>query len=590
MKAVQILNDAIASGLDSLYQLSGVTVKIETTKKEFQGDYTFVVFPYTKAAGRNPEVLAQELGEWLKKEVSILAGYNVVKGFLNLVLSDAYWNELLLAGYRDAQYGKTSLGVGKKVMVEYSSPNTNKPLHLGHVRNNLLGWSISEILKFNGYGVVKVNLINDRGIHICKSMLAWMKDGQGETPESSGMKGDKLVGKYYVLFSQALKKEVHTLVEGGMSEEDAEKNAPLMKEAQALLQKWEAGDAETLNIWRTMNGWVYNGFDVTYRRLGCDFDRYYYESDTYLLGKKAVETGLEKNIFFKKEDGSVWIDLTADGLDQKLLLRADGTSVYITQDIGTAMMKYEDEGCDRSVYVVGNEQEYHFKVLKLILEKLEVGNASGVYHLSYGMVELPHGKLKSREGQTVEADELMEEMYTAAKEKTNELGKTAGLSAEALEELYESIGLSALKYFILKIDPVKKMVFNPEESIELHGNTGPFIQYTYARIRSVFRGLNAEYQYHSDHSSWLAPERALISLLERFPQIVADAAVAMSPAVIANYIFEVAQAYNYFYHECSILKEPIEAQRTRRLALSEMSAHTLRNGLHLLGIKTVERM
>lgn len=590
MKATNIINEAIARGLEQLYNISGVSVKTEITKKEFEGDYTFVVFPYTKQAGKNPETLAQELGKWLVSEISLLSDYNVVKGFLNLVLSDAYWNEILAAGYRDNRYGQTELGKGKKVMVEYSSPNTNKPLHLGHVRNNLLGWSISEILKFNGYGVVKVNLINDRGIHICKSMLAWMKHGNGETPETSGMKGDKLVGKYYVLFSQALKKEVQALVAGGMSEDEAEKQAPLMLEAQALLQQWEAGDPQTMQVWKTMNGWVYDGFEVSYRRLGCDFDRYYYESDTYLLGKRAVETGLQKNIFFKKDDGSVWIDLTADGLDQKLLLRADGTSVYITQDIGTAMMKFEDEGCDRSVYVVGNEQEYHFKVLKLILEKLEVGNASGLYHLSYGMVELPNGKLKSREGQTVEADELMEEMYQSAKEKTNELGKTAGLGSEELEVLYERIGLSALKYFILKIDPVKKMVFNPEESIELHGNTGPFIQYTYARIRSVFRALNADYHYAAATGEWLTPERSLIALLERFPQIVADASVAMSPAVIANYIFEVAQAYNYFYHECSILKEPIEDKRNRRLALSEMASHTLQNGLHLLGIKTVERM
>ncbi len=582
--------ELISAGLKDLYQITDVAIKIEDTKKEFEGDYTFVVFPYTRITKLGPEQTADALGKYILEHSKDISSYNVVKGFLNLVIADHIWNAFLHEQFSNVSYGKTQFGKGKKVMVEYSSPNTNKPLHLGHVRNNLLGWSISEIMKFNGYDVVKVNLINDRGIHICKSMLAWIKTGNGETPDSSGLKGDKLVGKYYVAFNELMKAEVAQLVASGISQEEAEKQAPILKEAQEMLLKWEAGDEETMHIWEMMNEWVYAGFELTYKRLGCDFDRYYYESNTYLLGKKAVDVGLSKNIFYKKDDGSVWIDLTADGLDQKLLLRADGTSVYMTQDIGTAMMKYDDEHCEKSVYVVGNEQEYHFKVLKLILEKLEVGNASGLYHLSYGMVELPTGKLKSREGKTVDADELIEEMYESAKFKTNELGKTEGLEEAELHHLYETIGLSALKYFILKIDPTRKMVFNPEESIELQGNTGPFIQYTYARIKSVLRGYNQQINYSVSELFLLKPEKDLLVLLYKFEQAVKEASLVMSPAVIANYIYEVAQSYNHFYHECSILREENEQVKQRRLAMSQLAANTIKNALHLLGIGTVERM
>lgn len=567
--------------------LSSVPV-IEQTKKEFVGDYTFVVFPYLKLSKKNPEQTAGDIGEFLKKELTFVSGYNVIKGFLNIEIGDAFWIKFLNENYSNTHFGKAG-SKKQKVMVEYSSPNTNKPLHLGHIRNNLLGYSVAEILAYSGYEVIKANLINDRGIHICKSMLAWMKFGNGETPQSSGMKGDHLVGKYYVAFDKAYKSEVDVLVEGGMEKEKAEQEASLLNEAKELLLKWENGDEETLRIWKMMNGWVYEGFEATYKRLGVNFDKFYYESNTYLLGKKSVQEGLAQGVFYKKDDGSIWIDLTADGLDHKLLQRADGTSVYITQDIGTAQMKYDEYQMDRSVYVVGNEQDYHFKVLQLILKHLGKSYADGVYHLSYGMVDLPSGKMKSREGTVVDADDLLDELHSTSEKITKELGKTEGFTQEQLSELYEQIGQGALKYFLLKVDPKKRLLFDPKESIDFQGNTGPFVQYTYARISSVMRSAPA-FEKADESQSLLTEEKELIYALYRFEEAVELAAREMSPAVIANYAYELVKAYNKMYHELTILKESDEQKRNVRLMLSAMTRNVVKTALGLLGIAAPEKM
>ena len=564
-------------------------VTLQETRKEFQGQITVVTFPFIRFSKKSPEQTGQEIGEYLKNQVEEIVDFNVIKGFLNLLVADSFWITQL--GFIDhADFGQFPAN-GKKILVEYSSPNTNKPLHLGHVRNNLLGFSIAEILKASGYEVIKANLVNDRGIHICKSMLAWQLFGSGETPESSGLKGDHLVGKYYVIFDQQYKKQIEELKVAGQTEEEAKKNAPLIKEAQQMLLSWEQGDENTIALWKKMNGWVYSGFDITYKKLGVDFDKFYYESDTYLLGKDTVDEGLKNNVFFKKPDGSVWIDLTDDGLDQKLVLRADGTSVYITQDLGTAELKHDDFQMDESVYVVGNEQDYHFKVLFLILEKLGKTWAKGLHHLSYGMVDLPSGKMKSREGTVVDADELVDEMINTARERTEELGKVEGFTDEEKEKLYQMIGMGALKYFLLKVEPKKRLLFDPKESIDFQGNTGPFIQYTYARIRSVLiKGVFAE----SENLDYLAGltdvERDLIVVLNRYPGTVLAAAADYSPALIANYTFELAKLYNKFYHEEPILKAEQENTKHFRLKLSAATASVIKKAMKLLGIEVPVRM
>ena len=564
-------------------------VTLQETRKEFQGQITVVTFPFTRYSKKSPEQTGQEIGEYLKNQVEEIVDFNVIKGFLNLLVADSFWITQL--GFIDhADFGQFPAN-GKKILVEYSSPNTNKPLHLGHVRNNLLGFSIAEILKASGYEVIKANLVNDRGIHICKSMLAWQLFGNGETPESSGLKGDHLVGKYYVIFDQQYKKQIEELKAAGQTEEEAKKNAPLIKEAQQMLLSWEQGDENTIALWKKMNGWVYSGFHITYKKLGVDFDKFYYESETYLLGKDTVDEGLKNNVFFKKPDGSVWIDLTDDGLDQKLVLRADGTSVYITQDLGTAELKHDDFQMDESVYVVGNEQDYHFKVLFLILEKLGKTWAKGLHHLSYGMVDLPSGKMKSREGTVVDADELVDEMINTARERTEELGKVEGFTDEEKEKLYQMIGMGALKYFLLKVEPKKRLLFDPKESIDFQGNTGPFIQYTYARIRSVLiKGVFAESENFDYQAGLTDVERDLIVVLNRYPGTVLAAAADYSPALIANYTFELAKLYNKFYHEEPILKAEQENIKHFRLKLSAATASVIKKAMKLLGIEVPVRM
>jgi arginyl-tRNA synthetase len=590
----QELKQHIAQALQQLYQVQAATeqISIEPTKSDFKGDFTFVVFPFLKQSKKGPEQTANEIGTYLSSHCALVSSFNVIKGFLNIELGNSVWFDFLHQHYQQPLFGFAPANSASRVLVEYSSPNTNKPLHLGHIRNNLLGYSVAELLKANGHTVFTCNLINDRGIHICKSMLAWIKAGMKDTPENTGKKGDKLVGDYYVAFDKQYKSEMKALVEKGMTEEEAEKNAPSILEAQVLLRKWEAGDSETIAIWKKMNGWVYDGFDVTYKKLGVSFDKYYYESETYLLGKDMVKEGLDKGVFFTKENQSVWIDLTADGLDQKLLLRADGTSVYITQDIGTAELKYKEFACDKSIYVVGNEQDYHFKVLQLVMQKLGKPYAPGIYHLSYGMVELPHGKMKSREGTVVDADDLIDEMIATATETTAALGKTEGLTEAALKELNETIALGALKYFILKVDPRKKMLFNPQESIDFHGNTGPFIQYTHARIRSVLRNagaINAE-ELNRNEVQLHEPEKKLLELLYQYPATIKDAGQQMSPGVVANYTYEVAKAFNHFYHELSILKESNMHQRLFRIMLCTLTGHVLKSAFGMLGIQVPERM
>ncbi len=564
-------------------------INLQDTRTEFEGQITIVVFPVVRFSKKSPEATANDLGEYLVDNVPDITAFNVIKGFLNLTVADSYWVNLFNNELLNPSFGSIKPN-GQKVMVEYSSPNTNKPLHLGHVRNNLLGYSVAELLKADGYEVIKVNLVNDRGIHICKSMLAWQKWGNGETPESAFLKGDHLVGKYYVIFDKEYKKEIEGLKAEGQTEEEAKKNAPLIIEAQKMLQDWEAGDAEVIDLWKKMNGWVYDGFAVTYKNLGVDFDKYYYESNTYLLGKGTVDEGLEKGVFFKKPDGSVWIDLTADGLDQKLVLRADGTSVYITQDLGTAQMKHEEFKMDQSLYVVGKEQYDDVKGLFLILEKLGKSWAKGMHHLSYGMVDLPSGKMKSREGTVVDADDLIAEMVTTAKQKTEVLGKVNNFSEEEKEALYSQIGLGALKYFLLKVEPKKRLLFDPSESIDFQGNTGPFIQYTHARIKSLLT-KGAYTATKAPDVAITATELEMIMLLAKYPSEISSAAKAYSPATLANYLYEVAKMFNKFYHEVPpIVKEENAALKQHRLNLSAVTAGILKKGMNILGITVPERM
>ena len=549
-----------------------------------------MVFPLLRFSKKRGEETAEELGSYLQDNIKEIVGFNVVKGFLNLSIAHIYWIEKFNAALQNPEFGQLASN-GKKVMVEYSSPNTNKPLHLGHVRNNLLGYSVAELLKTAGYDVVKVNLVNDRGIHICKSMLAWQKWGNRETPESTGIKGDHLVGKYYVVFDKEYKKEIEALMSEGKTEEEAKKQAPLILEAQEMLQKWEAGDQDVIGLWKMMNDWVYAGFGVTYKNMGVDFDKYYYESNTYLLGKDTVERGLTNGVFFKKEDNSVWIDLTDSGLDQKLVLRGDGTSVYITQDIGTAEMKYADFQMDQSIYVVGNEQDYHFKVLFLILEKMGMSWAKGLHHLSYGMVDLPSGKMKSREGTVVDADDLIAEMIDTAKAKTEALGKTNDFTDADKEILYKQLGLGALKYFLLKVEPKKRLLFDPAESIDFQGNTGPFIQYTHARIKSLLAKANFENNVSNIDIQLDKTSLDLILLLHKFLQEIASAARTYSPALIANYLYEVAKMFNKFYHEVPpIVKEEDQVIKQHRLNIAALTANVIAKGMSLLGISVPERM
>lgn len=590
-KAENLLTTLIRQALQDLYAISQPQPALQKTRKEFEGDFTLVTFAFTKQASKSPDIMGKELGEYLRKNSEAVAGYNVVKGFLNISLSDRFWLDYFSGVAGDRTIGSAPQKSGRRVMLEYSSPNTNKPLHLGHLRNILLGHSMSMILEANGHEVIRTNLVNDRGIHICKSMLAWKKFGNGETPESSGMKGDHLVGKYYVEFDKAYKKQQQELVAAGASSGEAEKKAPLLLEAQEMLRLWEAGDPETVALWKTMNAWVYSGFDVTYRNLGVEFDKTYYESNTYLLGKAVVNEGLEKKVFYRKENGSVAIDLSSEGLDEKIVLRSDGTSVYITQDLGTAIERFKEyPGLSQLIYTVGNEQDYHFKVLFSILGKLGYSLAKGCYHLSYGMVELPEGKMKSREGTVVDADELLQEMYDTAEATTRELGKVDDFTEEELKKLFHDVSLGALKYFILKVDPKKKMVFDPRESIDFNGHTGPFIQYTHARIRSVLRRADVNDGGRVNGIALSPAEREIIRFIYEFPAVVNEAGATYSPALIANHLYELTKSYNRFYHDHSILKEEDPSVRTFRLQLSEVTGKVLKNGMALLGINVPERM
>lgn len=597
MKIEDKLVTSVISGLKALYgqDVPAAQVQLQKTKKEFEGHLTLVVFPFLKMSKKGPEQTAQEIGEYLKANEPAVAAFNVIKGFLNLTVASATWIELLNEIHADAQYGIVSADENAPlVMIEYSSPNTNKPLHLGHVRNNLLGNALANIVMANGNKVVKTNIVNDRGIHICKSMLAWQKYGKGETPESSGKKGDHLVGDYYVAFDKHYKAEVAELMEKGMSKEEAEAASPLMNEAREMLVKWEAGDPEVRALWQMMNNWVYAGFDETYRKMGVGFDKIYYESNTYLEGKEKVMEGLEKGFFFKKEDGSVWADLTAEGLDHKLLLRGDGTSVYMTQDIGTAKLRFADYPIDKMIYVVGNEQNYHFQVLSILLDKLGFEWGKSLVHFSYGMVELPEGKMKSREGTVVDADDLMAEMIATAKETSQELGKLDGLTQEEADDIARIVGLGALKYFILKVDARKNMTFNPKESIDFNGNTGPFIQYTYARIRSVLRkaaeaGIVIP-EVLPANIKLSEKEEGLIQMVADFAAVVRQAGEDYSPSGIANYVYDLVKEYNQFYHDFSILREENEDVKLFRIALSANIAKVVRLGMGLLGIEVPDRM
>ena len=591
------LTKAIAQALKELYgvEQSASSIALQDTRREFRGDYTLVVFPYVKQARKSPEAVANEIGEAVKNLLPEVSGFNVIKGFLNFEIADSYWLHFLAETVVKSDYGIVKADANSApVVVEYSSPNTNKPLHLGHIRNNLLGWSVSQLLAAAGANVKKVNLVNDRGIHICKSMLAWLRYGNGETPKSSGMKGDHLVGKYYVEFDKHYKDEVKQLMESGVEEEQAKREAPLMVEAQQMLKRWEEGDNEVRSLWEKMNGWVYAGFDETYGRLGVGFDKVYYESQTYLLGKELVQKGLDIGVLFRKEDGSVWCDLTGDGLDQKLLLRKDGTSVYMTQDLGTALLRHNDFGAERLIYVVGNEQDYHFKVLKLILGKLGFSWSDKVYHLSYGMVELPNGKMKSREGTVVDADDLIDEMERTAEEMSREHGKNDELSAEEQKHLYHILALGALKYFILKVDPTKNMLFNPAESIDFNGNTGPFIQYTHARIRSIVRKADESGKWKVESGEFGVElnekERGVLKVLHSLPDTITSAASAYSPAMVANYAYELAKAFNSFYQDTPILREENQQLKTMRVSLCAAVASALKNTMNILGIEVPERM
>lgn len=593
MNIEQFLQQHVSRCIESLYgDTGGAPVQIQKTRKEFEGDMTLVVFPLLKLSRKSPEATAEEIGSALVGAVPEISGYNVVKGFLNISLSPRFWAERLNEILGTPGYGRRAAN-GRTVMVEYSSPNTNKPLHLGHVRNNLLGYSVSLILEAAGYRVIKVNLVNDRGIHICKSMLAWQKFGRGETPASSGKKGDHLVGDYYVAFDKAYKAEVKELTAAGMSEEEAKREAPIMREAQQMLRRWEAKDPEVYSLWETMNGWVYEGFDKTYEAMGVGFDKVYYESQTYLLGKSIVEEGLAKGVFYRRDDGSVWCDLTSDGLDEKLLLRGDGTSVYMTQDLGTALTRFREEKLDEMIYVVGNEQNYHFQVLKLVLKKLGYADWSDhITHLSYGMVELPEGKMKSREGTVVDADDLIEGMVSTAREMSAELGKLDGCSEEEANAVSTMVGLGALKYFILKVDPKKTMLFDPRESIDFNGNTGPFIQYTHARIRSVLRkAAEAGIDFGGAATAdYLREEIDLVKSLTEYPSVVKSAGENFAPSVVGAYVYELAKQFNGYYHDHSILKEENAGVRTMRLQLAQQVARVIKEGMKLLGIDVPERM
>lgn len=576
--------------------IPATAITVSQTKPEFTGDYTIVLFPFVKLLKQKPDDLGQQLGNYLLEKTTLFTGFDIVSGFLNLTVKDSYWISFLLNQFNNPHFGEKSKH-DKRVMVEYSSPNTNKPLHFGHLRNNFLGYAVAEILKANGDQVVKANLINDRGIHICKSMIAWQRYADGDTPERTGVKGDHLVGDYYVRFNDAYKEEIAKLVAGGTEEKAAEKEAPIMKEAQELLRLWEDGNKEVRSLWEMMNSWVYKGFDETYKRLGIDFDKKYYESETYLLGKKIVEEGLEKGVLYRKEDGSVWIDLTDEGLDHKLLLRGDGTSVYITQDLGTARLKFNDYKLNSSLYVIADEQNYHMQVLKFILKKLGEPCADAIYHLSYGMVELPTGRMKSREGTVVDADDMIDEMIALAKDQTEQAGKTEGFSKEDLNKLYETIGLGALKFYLLRVDPKKKMIFDPKESIDLHGFTATFIQYAHARICSILRkeGVplmpdSTRFQSFCLTQDILPAEKKLAVSLEQYPMILENAAIEYNPSLLCNYSFQLAQQFNSFYDELSISKAENEEKKQLRLMLIVMTAQTLRHAMHLLGIRLPEKM
>jgi len=594
MSIVAKIKQVTALAIKALYneEVSDNDIQVNATKPEFEGDYTVVLFAFVKRFKKSPDGLGNELGTYLvQQNGSLFTGYNVIKGFLNLVVSDEYWNGFLKTNYDNAAFGRQKAN-GQKVMVEYSSPNTNKPLHLGHLRNNFLGWSTAAILKANGNDIIKTCIVNDRGIHICKSMIAWQLFANGATPESTGTKGDHFVGDYYVKFNDEYKRQVALLVESSMPQAIAEKEADIMKGAQQMLLDWEAGKPEVVELWKTMNSWVYGGFDITYKKIGSDFDRTYYESQTYLLGKDLVEQGLQKGVFYKKEDGSVWIDLTADGLDEKLVMRKDGTSVYITQDIGLAVNKYEEYGYDQSIYVVGDEQIYHFKVLKLICQKLGLPSADGIYHLSYGMVELPSGKMKSREGTVVDADDIVSEMMSIAQQKTEELGKVKDFTPEELKELYNTIGLGALKFFLLRVDPKKKMVFNPEESIDFHGFTGPYVQFTYARTKSILRKLpdNSWQTAAINYGTLLPHEKAVIKELETFPAVINEASTEHDPSKIAIYVFNLSKTFTALLTEHSVLTAESEDKKILRLQLAQLTAQTIKTGMELLGITVPERM
>ena len=611
MAIVPVIQSAVSVQINKLYQvdIDPSSITVSETKPEFEGDYTVVLFALLKTLKKQPEALGNELGQQLVAEnAGLFSGFNVIKGFLNLSVSDGWWLQFLQQQYDEPGYGRQPRN-GKRVMVEYSSPNTNKPLHLGHLRNNFLGWSVAEIYKANGYEVAKTCIANDRGIHICKSMIAWQLFGNGATPESTGIKGDHLVGDYYVLFGTELKKQLvpikeqklAELVKQGHSQEKAEelmsnsplkeeleKEAPIMKAAQQMLVDWEAGKPDVVELWRTMNSWVYKGFDVTYKRIGSDFDKVYYESETYLLGKDLVEEGLRKKVFFQKDDGSVWVDLTKDGLDEKIVRRRDGTAVYMTQDIGLAVVKQHEFNSDLSIYVVGDEQNYHFKVLKLICQKLGISGADGIFHLSYGMVELPTGRMKTREGTVVDADDMLDEMIREAERKTLELGKTEGLTGNELNDLYDIIGTGGLKFFLVRVDPKKRMIFNPEESIDLHGFTATFIQYVYARTQSILR---QELHTGGDIGTDLLPlEKQMIITLERYSDIIKQAGVEMNPSVIAGYVFTLAQLFNSFYGAHKVLKAESAVKKELRLQINQMTAHVIKSGMALLGIRVPERM
>ena len=592
MQIYAILEKAVKQGMEDLYQISVPVVEFQSTVKDFEGDLTIVVFPFLKYIKGNPFEIGSKLGNYLKENIQEVEKFNVVKGFLNISLTDSYYLNSLNQIRANENFGvKPADKKEKSVMVEYSSPNTNKPLHLGHIRNNLLGYSVSQIIAATGKKVYKTQIINDRGIHICKSMIAWKKFGFDQTPSKADIKGDKFVGNFYVKFDQEYKKEIKTLMDSGLSEEEAKKNAPIMLEAQDMLRKWEAGDAETLDLWKKMNEWVYEGFNKTYKALGVAFDINYFESDTYLLGKDIVREGLKKGVFFQKSDGSVWIDLTEDGLDEKIVQRSDGTAVYMTQDIGTAVQRIKDYAdIDTLVYTVGNEQDYHFKVLFLILKKLGFPWAENLYHLSYGMVDLPSGKMKSREGTVVDADDLIQEMTDTAREISQELGKLEGYSEEEKEKLYRIIGMGALKYYILKVDPKKRILFDPKESIDFNGNTGPFIQYTYARIQSILRKATFDYNKELSGLKLHQKEREIIQFLEIFPEAVLNAALGLSPAIIANYTYDLVKAYNSFYQSVPILGSENMPEKILRIQISEQTGKVLKTALSLLGIEVPERM